>query len=354
MSLYTAVRPLLFKLPPETAHNLGKKTIKLSQRVGPIRAMTRATYQYEHPMLEVELFDLHFPNPVGIAAGFDKDGEVMGGIYDLGFGFTEIGTVTPRSQEGNPKPRLFRLPADEGMINRLAFNGQGATRVRQRLEDTRLPPIPISVNIGKMNDSSKEEAIEDYCTVFETLYDYPEYFVLNVSCPNTPEEYDERDETHLSNVFSALADVNTEDKPLLVKVSPDADRVELETISKLVEEFDLAGIVAANTTEDREGLKSAHQREWGGLSGVPLEEKATKTVRTLYELTDVPIIGVGGVHDGKSAYRRIKAGASLVQLYTGFVYRGPSTAREINAELVKLLKRDGFNSVKDAVGADAE
>lgn len=354
MSLYTAVRPLLFKLPPETAHDLGKSALKLAQCAGPFRAMTRATYQYKHPMLEVELFDLHFQNPVGVAAGFDKDGEVMGALSDLGFGFTEIGTVTPSPQQGNPKPRLFRLPADEGMINRLAFNGQGASRVQQRLEGTRLPPIPISVNIGKMNDSSKEEAIKDYCNVFETLYDYPDYFVLNVSCPNTPEEYDERDEAHLSNIFTELAAVNTKDKPLLVKVSPDADRAELETISTLVDEFNLAGIVAANTTEDREGLESENQTEWGGLSGVPLEDKATETVRTLYELTDVPIIGVGGVHDGESAYRRIRAGASLVQLYTGFVYGGPLTAREINADLVKLLKQDGFDSVEDAVGADAE
>lgn len=354
MSLYTAVRPLLFKLPPETAHDLGKATLGTIQRAGPLRAMVRATYQYKHPMLETDLFDTHFPNPVGVAAGFDKDGEVMGGLADLGFGFTEVGTVTPRPQDGNPKPRLFRLPEDEGMINRLAFNGDGAEQVRQRFEETIQPPIPIAVNIGKMNDSNQEEAIEDYRTVFERLYDYPDYFVLNVSCPNTPEEYDEQDETHLSNVFTALDEVNTEDKPLLVKVSPDADRDELETIATLVSEFGLAGVVAANTTEDRDGLQSENQTEWGGLSGVPLEDKANGTVETLYELVDVPIVGVGGVHDAESAYRRIRSGASLVQLYTGFVYGGPATARSINGGLVKLLKRDGFNSVEDAVGVDAE
>jgi dihydroorotate dehydrogenase len=351
MTLYERLRPLLFELPPERAHELGKTALKVEQSSAILRSVTRSHYQYRHPMLETEAFGLTFRSPVGTAAGFDKDGEVSNAIADLGFGTTEVGTVTPRPQTGNPRPRLFRLPKDEGMINRLAFNGAGAEWVRTQFDRNGLPDIPVGVNIGKMNDSSEAEAVEDYREVLETLRGYPDYFVVNVSCPNTPEEYDEQSPEHLSAVFGALTEAKNPDTPLLVKVGPDSPREGLADLVDIVHEYDLDGIIATNTTTDHSGLASDHAREWGGVSGKPLEPHATETVRVLADLTDLPIVGVGGVRDAESAYRKIRAGATLVQLYTGFVYGGPSTARRINRGLVDLLRRDGFESVEDAVGA---
>jgi dihydroorotate dehydrogenase len=354
MSLYATVRPLLFSLPPERAHRVGKTTLRAAQSTGLTRRLLQRRYRYRHPALTVERFGLTFPTPVGVAAGFDKNGEVTHALADLGFGVTEVGTVTPSPQAGNPKPRLFRLPEDDGMINRLGFNGQGADRVADRLAARGRPGVPLAVNIGKMNDSDAETAIDDYASVFDRLYDHADYFVVNVSCPNTPEEYDEQTPEHLREVFGTLAAANDEGKPLLVKVGPDADREDLADLVDIVHEFDVAGIVATNTTTDHSGLESTHADEWGGVSGRPLESKATETVRSLAGLTDLPIVGVGGVRDAESAYRKIRAGASLVQLYTGLVYGGPSTARQINRGLVELLERDGFDSVDDAVGADLE
>jgi dihydroorotate dehydrogenase len=354
MSLYTAFRPLLFKLPPERAHSLGKVGLRAAQSTEFTRSLVRDQYLYRHRKLEVDAFGLTFPSPVGVAAGFDKDGEAVQAIADLGFGFTEVGTVTSSPQDGNPKPRLFRLPEDDGMINRLAFNGQGAGHVEERLDRTELPDIPISINVGKMNDSDEEEAIEDYLYVFETLYDHADYFVVNVSCPNTPEEYDEEDPDHLRKIFLTLSEANAEDKPILVKVGPDSGTEGLSSLVDIVHEQGIDGIVATNTTTDHSGLESEHGDEWGGVSGGPLEPKATETVRTLTGLTDLPIIGVGGVRDAETAYRKIRAGASLVQLYTGFVYEGPSTARKTNEGLIELLDRDGFDSVSEAIGVDVE
>lgn len=353
MALYRAVRPLLFSLPAETAHGLGKRALRAAQATATTRRLLRERYRYRHPALEVERFGVTFPNPLGVAAGFDKNGEVTRALADLGFGFTEVGTVTPYPQAGNPRPRLFRLPEDEGMINRLAFNSQGAARVQERFQTEGLPDVPVSVNIGKMNDADADRAVEDYRYVLETLYPYPDYFVVNVSCPNTPEIYDEQSPEHLRGVFGALEEANPEGKPILVKVGPDSTPGELEDLVDIVHAFDVSGIVATNTTTDHGGLRSAHRDEEGGVSGRPLEQKATETVRTLAGLTDLPIVGVGGVHDAESAYRRIRAGASLVQLYTGFVYGGPATARDISRGLVERFERDGFDSVDEAVGVDA-
>ncbi|MEF8814048.1 MAG: quinone-dependent dihydroorotate dehydrogenase [Halovenus sp.] len=353
MSLYTGVRRLLFHLPPETAHALGKLGLKVAQSTEVTRSLVRERYLYRHRKLQVEAFGLTFPSPVGVAAGFDKNGEVTQSLADLGFGFTEVGTVTPSPQSGNPKPRLFRLPDDEGMINRLGFNGQGAGRVKARLERTELPNVPVAINVGKMNDAGEETAIADYRYVFETLYGYADYFVVNVSCPNTPETFDEQAPDHLRELFSTLTGVNPDDKPVLVKIGPDATRDGLEELVDIAHETGIDGFVATNTTTDHSDLESSHAGEWGGVSGKPVEEKSTRTVRTLAGLTDRPIVGVGGVRDAETAYRKIRAGASLVQLYTGLVYEGPSIARRINTGLVDRLDRDGFGSVGEAVGVDA-
>ena len=352
MSLYTRTRPLLFSLPAERAHELGKTALRAAQSTETSRRLVRKRYCCRHPALSVERFGLTFPTPVGVAAGFDKNGEVPYALADLGFGFTEVGTVTPSPQTGNPKPRLFRLREDRGMINRLAFNSEGADRVADRLAGG-LPDVPVGVNVGTMNNADAEQAIGEYRHVLDRLAEYADYAVVNVSCPNTPDEYDEQSPKHLRAVFETL-DAREGRTPVLIKVGPDADRPALAELVSIVHEFDIAGIVATNTTTDHTDLRSANASQSGGVSGAPLEAKATATVRTLAGLTDLPIVGVGGVRDAETAYRKIRAGASLVQLYTGFVYGGPATAREIGRGLVDLLERDGFDTVDDAVGADVE
>ncbi|NUC74897.1 quinone-dependent dihydroorotate dehydrogenase [Haloterrigena sp. SYSU A558-1] len=356
MTLYSRVRPLAFKLPAETAHDLGKRTLRAAQSTWPTRRALAAAYQYDHPALEVDLFDSTFPNPVGIAAGFDKNAEVTHALEALGFGFVEIGTVTPYPQEGNDRPRLFRLREDEGMINRMGFNGQGMEAVKERLEEDGTPDFPLGVNIGKMNSSTEREAIEDYRRVFDRLSPFADYVVVNVSCPNTPDEFDEASPEHLRAIFETLEAENDENVPMLVKIGPDEPEDAILDLVDIVREFGLDGIVATNTSTTREGLESPAREEWGGLSGDPIEDRSTAVIRTIAEHTDgeLPIVGVGGVDSAASAYKKIRAGASLVQLYTGFVYRGPSTAERINRGLVDLLERDGFSSVEAAVGADLE
>lgn len=354
MTAFGIARQLLFTLDAERAHRVGKGALKTVSRVGPLRQSLEARYRYDHPALRVEAFGTSFPNPVGMAAGFDKNAEVTPALKALGFGFVEVGTVTPEPQPGNPRPRLFRLPEDEALINRLGFNSQGAEAVRNRLMEASVPSIPLGVNIGKMNDSDREQAIDDFRTVFNKLAEFPDYVVVNVSCPNTPHEFDEQHPNYLHELFTMLTTENDDEIPLLVKVGPDEDRAGLEALTPLIEEFDIDGVIATNTTTERPGLTSPNQAEWGGLSGPPLEERSNQTIRTLSELIDRPIIGVGGVRDAESAYRKIRAGASLVQLYTGFVYGGPSTTRNINRGLVDLLERDGFGSVEEAVGTSIE
>ncbi|WP_121744997.1 quinone-dependent dihydroorotate dehydrogenase [Natronorubrum halophilum] len=356
MTLYSRIRPLAFTLPAETAHDLGKRTLRAAQSTWPTRTALSSGYQYEHPALEVDLFDSTFPNPVGVAAGFDKNAEVTHALEALGFGFVEIGTVTPYPQSGNDRPRLFRLLEDEAMVNRMGFNGQGMERVKARLEADGTPGFPLGVNVGKMNSSSEGEAIEDYRRVFDRLSPFADYVVVNVSCPNTPEEFDEGSPDHLRAIFETLEAENDADVPILVKIGPDEPDDSILDLVDIVQEFDLDGIVATNTSTSREDLESPNREEWGGLSGKPVESRSTEVIRTIAEHTDgeLPIVGVGGVDSPVSAYRKIRAGASLVQLYTGFVYEGPSTAKRINKGLVTLLERDGFSSVEDTVGADLE
>ncbi len=356
MTLYSRIRPLAFKLPAETAHDLGKRTLRGVQSTWPTRTALACAYQYTHPALEVDRFGTTFPNPVGVAAGFDKNAEVTHALEALGFGFVEIGTVTPYPQQGNDRPRLFRLREDEAMINRMGFNGQGMERVKDRLRKDGTPDIPLGVNIGKMNSSSEPEAIEDYRRVFDRLSPFAEYVVVNVSCPNTPDEFDESSPDHLRGIFETIAAENDAGVPILVKIGPDSPEGSVHDLVDIVQEFDLDGIVATNTSTSRDGLESPHQAEWGGLSGVPIADRSTAVIRSIAEYSDgeVPIVGVGGVDSAASAYEKIRAGASLVQLYTGFVYGGPGTARRINQGLVALLERDGFDSIEAAIGADLD
>ncbi len=354
MTLYSRVRPLAFKLPAETAHNLGKRTLRGAQSTWPTRTALSYAYQYADPALEIDRFGTTFPNPVGVAAGFDKNAEVTHALDALGFGFVEIGTVTPYPQPGNDRPRLFRLRDDEAMVNRMGFNGQGMERVKDRLERDGTPSIPLGVNVGKMNSSTASEAIEDYRRVFDRLSPFADYVVVNVSCPNTPEAFDEGSPDHLRAIFETIEAENDANVPTLVKIGPDSPIESVLELVDIVQGFDLDGIVATNTSTSRDGLASPNREEWGGLSGKPIADRSTAVIRSIADYTDgdLPIVGVGGVDSPASAYEKIRAGASLVQLYTGFVYEGPATAKRINRGLVELLDRDGFSSIEDAIGAD--
>ncbi len=349
--LYRALRPLLFGVPAESAHRLGKLGLRAVQR-SPAQGVVADRYRVDDDRLRVDTLGTTFENPVGVAAGFDKNAEVPAALGAFGFGFVEVGTVTPRPQDGNPRPRMFRLPEDRALVNRLGFNGDGVEAVRRRL-DGHDPGVPVGVNVGKMNDAGPADAVRDVRRVASRLHAHADYVVVNVSCPNTPDEFDEAAPEHLHALLGAVTDVT--DAPVLVKVGPDQDRTALAALVDVLDDHAVDGVVATNTTTSRPDLDSHNAAETGGLSGVPLADRATETLRTLADLDEaLTLVGVGGVDSAESAYRRVRAGASLVQLYTAFVYGGPATARRINRGLLDLLERDGFDSVRDAVGVDVE
>jgi len=352
MNLYRAVRPLLFALPAETAHHAVSGLLDAAQGT-PVEPALASRYVVEDPRLGVEAFGQSFPNPVGVAAGFDKNGRVPSVLASLGFGHVEIGGVTAERQPGNPRPRMFRLTADGGLINRMGFNNDGADRIGERLARKRLPDVPLGINIGKSKSTPLEDAAEDYAYTYDRVAAHGDFFVVNVSSPNTPGLRELQDREPLERILTTLQDRGA--SPLLVKLSPDLSEGAIEEALDLAADLDLDGLIATNTTTDRpDDLRGEHRGEEGGLSGKPIEERATETVRFVAARTDLPVIGVGGVFTAEDAYRKIRAGATLVQLYTGLVYRGPSIAREINRGLLDLLERDGFDSIEDAVGADLE
>ncbi|MDX1745044.1 MAG: quinone-dependent dihydroorotate dehydrogenase, partial [Halobacteriales archaeon] len=294
-----------------------------------------------------------FPNPVGVAAGFDKNGRVYHALESLGFGHVEIGGVTAEPQPGNPRPRMFRLRGDRAIVNRMGFNNEGADRVAARLSRRGRPGIPLGINIGKSKATPLAEAARDYAYTYTRVAPYGDFFVVNVSSPNTPGLRSLQDRGPLTEILGALQDEGAD--PLLVKLSPDLAEEAVTEIVEIANNLDLDGIIATNTTTDRpQSLSDSNRRETGGLSGKPLEGRATELVRFVAERTDLPVVGVGGVFTAADAYRKIRNGASLVQLYTGLVYRGPSIAREINRGLLALCERDGFDTVEDAVGADLD
>jgi len=359
MTFYHGVAPLLFRLDPERAHNMviaGLAAVDcLVARRFPPRPLT-------HPAVSQELWGLRFPNPVGLAAGFDKDARATHLWPALGFGFAELGTITAAAQPGNPKPRLFRLASDRAVINRMGFNNSGATAVAQRLgRSRRSPPIPIGINIGKSRATPVEDAVADYVHSFRQLAARADYVVVNVSSPNTPGLRDLQTPTHLAALLGALAVENEAlvrrhalaRRPILVKIAPDLTEEVLPEIVAAVR-HGASGLVATNTTTQRTGLRTVCH-ETGGLSGAPLRERATTMVRTLRRLAgpDLPIIGVGGIFSPADAYEKICAGASLVQIYTGMVYEGPRLASRVVRGLVDLLRRDGLSHLRDAVGRDA-
>ncbi|WP_336342596.1 quinone-dependent dihydroorotate dehydrogenase [Halalkalicoccus ordinarius] len=352
MTFYERLRPALFRLPAETAHSIAQTALSVGQR-DVVANRLEKRYRVEDDRLSVDVLDRRFPNPVGVAAGFDKNGRFPLALAALGFGHVEIGGVTADPQSGNPRPRMFRLPEDEAIVNRMGFNNDGADRIGSRLANEPLPDVPIGINIGKSKATPPERAPEDYRYTYRRVADHGDFFVVNVSSPNTPGLRDLQGETRLRGILTTLQAAGA--SPLLVKLSPDLAPEAIEDAIGVVEELGLDGVVATNTTTDRpETLRGRHRDEEGGLSGRPIEARSTGTIRFIAERTEVPIVGVGGVFDAADAYRKIRAGASLVQLYTGLVYRGPSIAHEINEGLLALLERDGFDAVEDAVGADLD
>lgn len=351
MQLYDAVKPVLFRLSPETAHNAVRSVLGVAQKTGTDRALARR-YRVDDSRLSSSVFGHEFPNPIGVAAGFDKNAEVPSALSCLGFGHVEVGGVTAERQPGNPKPRLFRLAEDRALINRMGFNNHGADAIGARLARTRVD-VPVGVNIGKSKSTPLSEAAEDYLYTYGRVESSGDYFVVNVSSPNTPGLRELQDREHLEHILGTLTDAGA--SPLLVKLSPDLTDEAIEAALTVVEELDLDGVITTNTSTDRpDSLDGINRVETGGLSGNPIEARATRAVRFVAERTDVPVIGVGGVSDAAGAYAKIRAGASLVQLYTGLIYEGPTLARDINRELVELLERDGFDSVEAAVGADTK
>ena len=354
------LRPLLFRLPPEASHHLALQSLRLAK---PFNSLLFKETE-ARSALNIKLFGLNFKNPIGLAAGFDKDGIALQELATLGFGHIEAGTVTLHPQPGNPRPRLFRLPKDQALINRAGFNNHGAAAFAENVTNKR-PKCVLGVSIGKSKITPLEQAVDDYLASFEIVYRIADYVAINVSSPNTPQLRQLQQCGQLTALLAALQKRNvdlqqrwqrTAPLPLLVKISPDVDYAELEKIVDVAMRLKVDGIIATNTTISRDNLKSSTREVEecgeGGLSGKPLRERSTEMIATIYRLTKgrIPIIGVGGVFTADDAWGKIGAGASLVQLYTGFVYQGPCVARQINQGLLQLMNRNGFEKLEHAVG----
>ncbi len=336
------IRPILFRFDPEKIHHFTFSSIRFLNSIPGVPALIHSTYSLNDPRLEREVFGLKFKNPVGLAAGLDKDAIAFKELGNMGFGFIEIGTLTPKPQEGNPKKRLFRLRQDSALINRMGFNNGGVAAAAERLKKNPSGKnhVLIGGNIGKNKVTPNEEAVNDYIICFEALYDYVDYFVVNVSSPNTPNLRELQDKEPLTKLLSALMEKNAakpKQKPILLKIAPDLTDGQLLDIIDIVKETGIAGVIATNTTISREGLLSDAKNETGGLSGKPLAKRSTEVIRFLSEKSGkaFPIIGVGGIHSADDAIEKLEAGASLIQLYTGFVYEGPQLIKDINERILE-------------------
>ena len=344
--MFSILKPFLFSLDPETAHDLAIKTLK-------INPFPSKMFEVEdEQMLKIKLLGKNFPNPVGLAAGFDKSAEAYNSLLKLGFGFVEVGTVTPLKQFGNPKPRIFRLESDGALIYRLGFNNDGMEIIKNRIKSDGKKGV-LGINIGPNKDTKDQK--NDFCLGLKNFFDKADYITINISSPNTEGLRDFHDQEKLKDLLLALNKIKKENKthiPLLLKVSPDIQDNHISEIIDVATKSDISAIIIANTTDgNRDNLKSEIKEE-GGLSGEPLQQISTNMIKKYYKKLNgkIPIIGVGGVNSGKSAYEKIVAGASLLQLYTGFVYRGPSAAKDIKKELIQILKAEGLNNIKEAIG----
>ena len=332
------LRPLFFCFDPEKVHYFTFSLIRSLSKIPGFASISRSLYLVDDKRLETEVFGLKFKNPVGLAAGFDKDAKLYDELSNFGFGFIEIGTLTPVGQEGNPKKRLFRLKEDSAIINRMGFNNGGVNEAVERLKKNK--GVLIGGNIGKNKLTPNDDATSDYEICFEALFDFVDYFVVNVSSPNTPNLRELQEKEPLKQLLNTLQNKNLakpKQKPILLKIAPDLTDSQLLDIIEIVNETKIAGVIATNTTLSREGLQSDNKGEMGGLSGKPLTSRSTEVIRFLSEKSNksFPIIGVGGIHTAKDALEKLDAGASLVQLYTGFIYEGPALIRSINKAILK-------------------
>ena len=345
--MFSILRPFLFNLDPETAHDLTIKSLKFNY-------LPSKMFEVEdEQILNIELLGKNFPNPIGLAAGFDKSAEVYNSTLKLGFGFVEIGTVTPLKQLGNPKPRIFRLEDDGALINRLGFNNDGVDIIRSRIKAEKRKGI-LGINIGP-NKNTKDQK-NDFCLGLKNFFDLADYITLNISSPNTDGLRDFHEEQKLKDLLLMLNKIKKENKtniPLLIKISPDISDDYIPDITDIALKNDISGLILTNTTiSHRDKLINKFKKEKGGLSGEPLQQISTNIIKKFYKQLNgkIPIIGVGGINSGKSAYEKIIAGASLLQLYTGLVYKGPSLVKNIKKELIQILKEDGLNNIKEAIG----
>ena len=358
----TILRPLLFLKDPEKTH---EQTLTLLSHLSFLEGAMERLFLVEDSRLQVTLGSLTFPNPVGLAGGFDKNAVAVKSLPGFGFGFMEIGAVTALPQPGNPKPRLYRLPEDQALINRLGFNNEGADVIAARLGVLRkngcFPRIPLGINIGRSKIVQTKDAVADFLFAFEKLSPHGDFFTLNVSSPNTPNLRDLQEKSLLKELLKAIQEKNRElagkseikEKPIFVKIAPDMEFSQVDEIIEVVDQAKLTGIVATNATAfKREGLKSPNGAQPGGLSGRPIAALVTNFIAHIYQIARgrLPIIGVGGIFDAQDAYEKIKAGANAVQIYTGWVYEGPGAVKRINKGLLRLLERDGLKHISEAVG----
>jgi len=347
--MFSILKPFIFNLDPEIAHDLAIKSLKFNP-------FPRKLFEVEdEEILNIQLLGKNFPNPIGLAAGFDKSAEVYNQLLKLGFGFVEVGTVTPLQQFGNSKPRIFRLENDGALINRLGFNNDGMEVIKNRIQSKKREGI-LGINIGPNKETQDQK--NDFCKGIKNFFDITDYITINISSPNTDGLRDFHNQEKLKDLLLALNKIKKDLKnniPLLLKISPDIMNDQINQIVELSIKNNISALILANTTNgNRENLLSEAKKESGGLSGEPLREISTSLIKKFYKKLGgkIPIIGVGGINSGKSAYEKIIAGASLLQLYTSFVYKGPSIVKNIKKELVEILKSEGINNIKDAIGKD--
>lgn len=354
---HSGLHSLLLRMDPETAHNLSLRLLALAGRIGPVRRWLANLFTIHDPRLESEVLGLRFCNPVGIAAGYDKNATSVLGFASLGAGHVEVGTITPLLQRGNPRPRVFRLLEDEALINRMGFPNIGAAAVAPRLAELRSRHMltQLGLNIGKGKNTSLEHAADDYGELLRKLHPYADYVVVNLSSPNTRGLRQLQARGPLDQLLEALMELREQVcplKPVLLKIAPDLSMIEVDDVIAMVTSHRLSGVIATNTTVRRDGLRSAQYSETGGLSGVPLRTRANEIIRHIYRQTGgaLSIIGVGGVDSAAAALEKLNAGANLVQVYTGMVYRGPGLLRDINVGLLGELDKQGLASVTELVG----
>ena len=348
--MFSILRPYIFSLDPEVAHDLAINSLK-------VNLLPKSLFEVSgEQILETKLFNTILPNPIGLAAGFDKSAEVYNSLFKFGYGFIEVGTVTPRKQLGNPKPRIFRLEKDKALINRLGFNNHGAEIVSKRISG-KSPEGFLGINIGPNKDTINKE--EDYYFCLEKLGAHANYITINISSPNTEGLRDFHNQNEMEKLLKGVMKLNKEkkiNKPIALKISPDINSQEISSTIELIQKYKVQGIILSNTTDsNRENLTDNHKTERGGLSGLPLKDVSTKLIKKFYKYTKgtIQIIGVGGVDSGQSAFEKISAGANVVQLYTGMVYKGPGVVKSIKKDLISILKKEKIDNVVDAVGINA-